>query len=132
MPAKAKHRNVTIRFYTQEDKDLLKWFDSLPKGEGNEQIKTLLRQSLRATSGEATRNSSAPGVTVTQLDEGGLLAALEKFVPRLREIMDAALESTSFSHNGHGGNSAPDQDKNRVPASLVSNHILDDENEDLD
>src|SRR5574339_21735 len=88
---------VPVRFYPDTDEDLIEWLEGLAIGEGNDTIKKMLRAGIAASQsddGQPTQSISAN--LMATLDSTSLQAALESFLPRIREIVDASLASVSF------------------------------------
>lgn len=118
---------VLIRLYSDTDADLIGWLECLATGEGNDNIKAMLRAGIAASqngSGYSTQSSSS--ASMATLDPAGVQAALEGFLPRIREIMDASLASANFARIG----SKPAlQDENTASADLLKGHLIGDNEE---
>ena len=119
---------VPVRFYSQTDKDLIEWLEDLATGEGNDTIKAMLRAGIAASqNGKGHPTQAISGVSMATVDPASLRAALESFLPRIREIVDASLASANFTP---AGNEIASQDENTACPDLLKGHFLtDDENE---
>ena len=65
--------------------------------------------------------------SVATLDPASLQAALEGFLPRIREIVDASLASASFTRTG---NETALQDENTASADMLKGHLIGDDEDD--
>ena len=119
---------VPVRFYSKTDEDLIEWLEGLATGEGNDTIKAMLRAGIAAwQNGKGHPTQSISGVSMSTLDPASLQAALESFLPRIREIVDASLASANFTPVG---SEIASQDENMASPDLLKGHLLsDDENE---
>ena len=80
---------VPVRFYSETDEDLIEWLEGLATGEGNNTIKAMLRVGIAASqNGKCHPPQSISGVSMATLDPASLQAALESFLPRIRDIVD--------------------------------------------
>jgi len=61
------------------------------------------------------------------LEPASLRAALEGFLPRIREIVDASLASANFTR---AGNETALQDENMASADLLKGHLIGDDEDD--
>ena len=119
---------VPVRFYSKTDEDLMEWLEGLATGEGNDTIKATLRAGIAASqNGKGHATQSIPGASLATLDPTSLHAALESFLPRIREIVDASLASASFTPVG---SAIASQDEDMASTDLLRGHLLTaDENE---
>ena len=119
---------IPVRFYSETDADLILWLEGLPAGEGNETVKAMLRAGIAASqsvNGQPIQTISS--ASMATLDTASLHAALECFLPRIREIVDASLASANFTPVG---SEIVSQDENMASADLLKGHLLgDDEDE---
>jgi len=119
---------VLTRFYSESDEDLIEWLEGLDVGKGNETIKAMLRAGIVASeNGSGHPNQSVSGASVTTLDPASLQSALEDFLPRIREIVDASLASANFTRVG---SETASQDENTASADLLKGHLLGDDEDD--
>ena len=121
-------KKVLIRFYPDIDADLIKWLEGLAAGEGNDTIKAMLRAGIEASK-NGNGHSAQPVVStsVAALDPASLQDALEGFLPRIREIVDASLASASFTQ---AGSETALQDENTASADLLKGHLIGDDEDD--
>jgi hypothetical protein len=119
---------ILVRFYPETDGDLIKWLEGLTTGEGNDTIKAMLRAGIAASqNGMGHLTQAISGVPVVTIDPAGLQSALEGFLPRIREIVDASLASASFTPTG---SEIASKDENMASPDLLKGHLLiDDEDE---
>ena len=118
---------VPVRFYSQTDEDLIKWLEGLATGKGNDTIKAMLRAGIAASqNGKCHPPQSISGVSMATLDPASLQAALESFLPRIRDIVDASLASANFTP---AGSEIASQDENPASPDLLKGHFLGDEDE---
>jgi hypothetical protein len=116
---------VPVRFYSQTDKDLIEWLEGLATGEGNDTIKAMLRAGIAASqNGRGHPTQSVSGASMATLDAANLQAALESFLPRIREIVDASLASANFTP---ASSEFASQDENTAPPDLLKGHFLSDD-----
>lgn len=118
-------KGVLVRFYTESDADLIKWLEGLATGEGNDRIKATLRAGIAASqnvNGQPTQPCSV--ASTATVDQAGLQTALESFLPRIREIIDASLASTNLTR---AGSEIASQDENTASADLLKGHLIGDE-----
>ena len=116
---------VLVRFYAETDKDLIEWLEGLAAGDGNDTIKTMLRAGIAAAqSGNGSVARSASYTSIATLDPSSLQIALEGFLPRIREIMDASLASADFAP---ASTEFASQDENTAPPDLLKGHFLSDD-----
>ena len=119
---------VPVRFYPGCDTDLIEWLEGLAKGEGNHCIKDMLRAGIAASQngiGQSTQSSSVTPIATSDLSN--LQAALENFLPRIREIVDASLASASFTP---AGGEITLQDENIASDDLLKGHLIGDDGDD--
>ena len=113
---------VPVRFYSETDEDLIEWLEGLATGEGNDTIKAMLRFGIAASqNGKGHSPQSVSAASIATLDPGSLQSALEGFLPRIREIVDASLASANFIPVR--GEIAP-QDENMASPDLLKGHLL--------
>jgi hypothetical protein len=118
-------KGVLVRFYTESDADLIKWLEGLATGEGNDRIKAMLRAGIAASQNVNVQPAQPCSVASTAtVDQAGLQTALESFLPRIREIIDASLASTNLTR---AGSEIPSQDENTASADLLKGHLIGDE-----
>jgi hypothetical protein len=116
---------VPVRFYSQTDKDLIEWLEGLATGEGNDTIKAMLRAGIAASqNGRGHPTQSVSGASMATLDAANLQAALESFLPRIREIVDASLASANFTP---ASSEFASQDENTATPDLLKGHFLSDD-----
>lgn len=119
---------VPVRFYSGTDEDLIEWLESLARGEGNDTIKAMLRAGIAASQeGMGHLTQSISSASMATLDPASLQAALESFLPRIREIVDAALASTIFTPIG---SEIASQDENMASPDLLKGHLLSDDEDE--
>lgn len=119
---------VPVRFYSETDEDLIEWLESLATGEGNDTIKAMLRAGIAASQkGMSQMPQSISSASMATLDPASLQAALESFLPRIREIVDAALASTIFTPIG---SEIASQDENMASPDLLKGHLLSDDEDE--
>lgn len=119
---------VPVRFYSETDEDLIEWLESLATGEGNDTIKAMLRAGIAASQkGMGQMTQSISSASMATLDPASLQAALESFLPRIREIVDAALASTIFTPIG---SEIAAQDENMASPDLLKGHLLSDDEDE--
>lgn len=119
---------VPVRFYSETDEDLIEWLESLATGEGNDTIKAMLRAGIAASQkGMGHLTQSVSSASMATLDPTSLQAALESFLPRIREIIDAALASTIFTPIG---SEIASQDENMASPDLLKGHLLSDDEDE--
>ena len=117
-----------VRFYTATDADLISWLEGLAVGEGNDTIKTMLRAGIGASqSNNRQPTHSVSGASLATLDPASLQAALEGFLPRIREILDASLASANFTR---ADRETALQDNNTASANLLKGHLLGEEEDE--
>src|SRR5215217_3192482 len=113
---------ILVRFYARTDADLIEWLEGLAVGEGNDTIKAMLRAGIAASqSGNGQPTQSISSASMATLDPASLQAALEGFLPRIREIVDASLASTIFTRTD---SKTASQDDNAASADLLKGHLL--------
>ncbi len=119
---------IPVRFYPETDADLIEWLEGLAAGEGNDTIKAMLRAGIAASqNGNGHPTPSSAGASMATLDPASLQTALEGFLPRIREIVDASLASANFTR---AGREAPLQDENTASADLLKGHLIGDDEDD--
>ena len=113
---------VSVRFYTETDEDLIEWLTSLATGQGNDTIKAMLRAGIATSQiGVGHKPQDISGAPMATLDTSSLQAALESFLPRIREIVDASLASTIFTPLC---SEIASQDENMASPDLLKGHFL--------
>lgn len=124
----ADKKLVPVRFYPDTDADLITWLEDLQAGEGNDTIKAMLRAGISASqNGNGRASPPAYGASMATLDPASLEAALESFLPRIREVVDASIASANLTRAG-GGETL--QDENEASADILSGHMLGDDDDD--
>ena len=119
---------VIVRFYADTDEDLIEWLEGLATGEGNDTIKAMLRAGIAASqNGKGHSPQSVSAASIAALDPGSLQAALESFLPRIREIVDASLASAHFTPVG---SEIASQDENTASPDLLNGHLLSDDEDE--
>ena len=119
---------VPVRFYSETDADLIEWLEGLATGEGNNTIKAMLRAGIAASqNGKGHLTHSISGVSMATLDPASLQDALESFLPRIREIVDASIASANFTPMGSENAS---QDQNMASPDLLNGHLLSDDEDE--
>ena len=119
---------VPVRFYADTDEDLIEWLEGLAVGEGNDTIKAMLRAGIGASqSGSGHPTQPTSGASIATVDPASLQAALEGFLPRIREIVDASLASANFTL---AGNDTALQAENTASADLLKGHLLGEDEDD--
>ena len=118
----ADKRTLLVRFYPETDADLIVWLESLAAGQGNDNIKAMMRAGILASKSDEVHPAQSMSSTfVAALDPASLQAALENILPRIREIVDASLAS-AYIAKGSGESAL--QDDNRASADLLNGHLL--------
>lgn len=116
---------VPVRFYSETDEDLIEWLEGLATGEGNNTIKAMLRAGIAASqNAKAHPTDSVSRASMTTFDQESLQSAMESFLPRIREIVDASLASANFTL---AGSEIASQDENMASPDLLKGHLLSDE-----
>lgn len=124
----ADKKAVPLRFYPETDADLIEWLEGLAAGEGNDTIKAMLRVGIAASqNGNGHSTQSISGASMATMDPACLEAALESFLPRIREVVDASIASANLTRAG-GGETL--QDENEASADILSGHMLGDDDDD--
>ena len=119
---------VPVRFYSETDEDLIEWLEGLATGEGNNTIKAMLRAGIAASqNGKGHLTHSMSAVSMPTLDPASLQAALESFLPRIREIVDASLASANFKP---AGSEIASRDENMASPDLLKGHVLSDDEDE--
>ena len=119
---------VSVRFYTETDEDLIEWLKSLATGQGNDTIKAMLRAGIATSQNDVGHKpQDISGTPMTTLDTSSLQAALESFLPRIREIVDASLASANFAPVG---SEIASQDENTASSDLLKGHLLSDDEDE--
>ena len=119
---------IPVRFYSETDADLIAWLEGLPAGEGNETVKAMLRAGIAAfQSGNGQPIQTISSASMTPLDPASLQSALEGFLPRIREIVDASLASANFISVR---SEIASQDENMASADLLTGHLLSDDGDE--
>jgi hypothetical protein len=119
---------VPVRFYPENDSDLIEWLEGLAKGDGNHRIKAMLRAGIAASkNGNGKSAQSSCVVPIATLDPANLQAALERFLPRIREIVDASLASADFNP---ASSEPASQDENIASDDLLKGHLIGDDEDD--
>src|SRR5689334_3314210 len=100
----------------------MEWLEGLATGEGNDMIKATLRAGIAASqNSKGCPPQSIPGASLATLDPTSLHAALESFLPRIREIVDASLASVNFAPVV---GEIASQDENMASPDLLKGHLL--------
>jgi len=116
---------VPVRFYSKTDEDLIEWLEGLATGEGNDTIKATLRAGIAASqNGKGHPTQSVPGASLATLDPASLHAALESFLPRIREIVEVSLASVNFAPVV---GEIASQDEQLASPNLLQGHLLSDD-----
>lgn len=124
----AERKVIPVRFYPEIDTDLIEWLEGLTAGEGNDTVKAMLRAGIAASQNDNGRpTQSMSGASIATLDPAGIQAALEDFLPRIREIVDASLASANFIRVG---NETALQDESTASADLLKGHLIGDDGDD--
>ena len=119
---------VLVRFYADTDEDLIEWVEGLAVGEGNDTIKAMLRAGIGTSqNGNSHPTQPTSGASIATVDPASLQAALEGFLPRIREIVDASLASANFTL---AGNDTALQAENTASADLLKGHLLGEDEDD--
>ena len=113
---------VPVRFYDETDEDVIAWLDGLPRGEGNNTIKAMLRAGIAVSQNGKTHAISA--VAPATFDQASLEATLESFLPRIREMIEASLASVRGTPPGR--ETVSHQEEIASP-DLLKGHLLSDE-----
>ena len=118
----ADKRTLLVRFYPETDADLIAWLEGLAAGQGNDNIKAMMRAGILASqSHEVHSAQSMSSTSMPALDPVTLQSALESILPRIREIVDASLASAYITKVS----SDPVlQNDNRASADLLKGHLL--------
>jgi len=124
----AEKKVILVRFYPESDTDLIEWLEGLAAGEGNDTIKAMLRAGIAASqNGNGHPTQSISGASIATLDPAGIQAALEVFLPRIREIVDASLASANFIRVG---SETALEDESTASANLLKGHLISDDEDD--
>lgn len=119
---------ISVRFYPETDTDLIEWLAGLVAGDGNDTIKAMLRAGIAASqNGNSHPTRPMTGASMAALDPASLQAALERFLPRIREIVDASLASVNFTPVGSEIASQPD---GMASADFLNGHLLSDDEDE--
>jgi hypothetical protein len=119
---------VPLRFYSEIDEDLIEWLEGLAIGEGNDTIKAMLRVGIAASqNGKGHPTQAASSASMATLDPANLQAALESFLPRIREIVDASIASANFTPVD---SEIASQDENVASPDLLKGHLLSDDEDE--
>ena len=119
---------ISLRFYPKTDADLIEWLEGLAAGEGNETIKAMLRAGITASqNGNGYSTQSISSTAMATVDPASLQIALEGFLPRIREIVDASLASANFIRSG---SETALQDESTASTDLLKGHLVGDDEED--
>jgi hypothetical protein len=119
---------VPVRFYPGSDADLIEWLKGLTKGDGNDCIKAMLRAGIAASQNRSEQSTPPGSITpVATLDSSNLQAALDSFLPRIREIVDASLASVNFTA---AASEIALQDENIASDDLLKGHLIGDDEDD--
>jgi hypothetical protein len=119
---------ILVRFYPETDEDLIEWLASLVTGEGNDTIKAMLRAGIAASqNGKDHPTQAIYGASMATLDPASVRAALESFLPRIREIVDASLASANFTPVG---SEIASKDENMASPDLLKGHLLSDDEDE--
>ena len=123
MPGK---KVVSVRFYSDTDADLIEWLEGLAAGEGNDTIKARLRTGIAASNADVHSTQPVTGAVMATLDPASMEAALENFLPRIRQVMDAALASAQFARTDN----KTAEDENSASPDILKGHLIGDDEED--
>ena len=123
MPGK---KVVSVRFYPDTDADLIEWLEGLAAGEGNDTIKARLRTGIAASSADVHLTQPATDAFMATLDPASMEAALENFLPRIRDVMDAALASAQFARSDNKNA----EDENSASPDILKGHLIGDDEDD--
>jgi hypothetical protein len=116
---------ILVRFYPETDTDLIVWLEGLVAGGGNDTVKAMLRAGIAISQdGKGHRSQTISTVATATLDPGSLQDALERFLPRIREIVDASLASANFAPVG---SESPARAENMAFPDLLKGHLLGDD-----
>jgi hypothetical protein len=119
---------ILLRLYPDTDADLIEWFEDLAPRQGNDTIKTMLRAGIAALqNGNAHPTQSISAASMAARDPTSLQTALESFLPRIREIVDASLCSVSFIRVG---SETTFPEESTASAGLLKGHLLGDDEDD--
>ena len=119
---------ILLRLYPETDADLIEWLEDLARGQGNDTIKTMLRAGIAASqNGNAHPTQSLSYASMAMFDPASVQIALEGFLPRIREIVDASLASVYFIRSG---SETALQDESTASADLLNGHLVGDDEED--
>ena len=119
---------ILVRCYPATDEDLIEWLEGLVTGEGNDTIKAMLRAGIAASqNGKDHPTQAISGASMATLDPASLQAALESFLPRIREIVDASLASANFKP---AGSEIASRDENMASPDLLKGHVLSDDEDE--
>lgn len=116
---------VSVRFYPDTDTDLIKWLEGLVAGKGNDTIKTMLRVGIAASNGIGNSTQPAAGTSMATLDPASMEAALECFLPRIREVMDAALASVHLARTDN----ETAEDETSASPDILKGHMINDDDD---
>ena len=115
-------RTLLVRFYPETDADLIKWLEGLAAGQGNDNIKAMIRAGILATQGDKVNSArSMSSASMAALDPESLQSALERILPRIREIVDASLASACIARIS---SETVSPDDNKASAELLKGHLL--------
>jgi hypothetical protein len=117
---------VIVRFYADTDEDLIEWLEGLTVGEGNDTIKAMLRAGIAASNADIHSTQPATSNFMATLDPASMEAALENFLPRIREVMDAALASAHFARTDN----ETAENENSASPDILKGHLIGDDEED--
>ena len=119
---------ILVRFYAETDEDLIAWLEGVVTGEGNDTIKAMLRAGIVASQkGKGHPTQVISSASMETLDPASLQAALESFLPRIREIVDASLASASFTPVG---SEIASKNENMASPDLLKGHLLSDDEDE--
>ena len=119
---------ILLRLYPESDADLIEWLEDLAPRQGNDTIKTMLRAGIAASqNGNAHPQQSISSASMATFDPASVQIALEGFLPRIREIVDASLASVYFIRSG---SETTLQDDSMASADLLKGHLIEDDEED--
>ena len=118
----ADKKTMLGRFYPETDADLIAWLEGLAAGQGNDNIKAMMRAGILASKSDEVHPAQSMSSTfVAALDPASLQSALESMLPRIREIVDASLASAYITRVS---SETALQDDNRASADLLKGHLL--------
>lgn len=116
---------ILVRFYPETDTDLIVWLEGLVEGRGNDTIKAMLRAGIATSqNGKDRPTQTISGASMATVDPASLQDALENFLPRIRDIVDASLASANFAPVGSKSTARAE---NMAVSDLLKGHLLGDD-----